>query len=184
MTVRFIRSLEFRPIRRNRISLGFVAWSPANTTTLAPATFTNTRLTRLGLKIIAACQTVRSRIARLARRSLTPSAGSGRAIGSGPCEVLPDHMDRWSRNQRLYETLKGMGLFVSPIPDARDMSRIDYIYVSVDAPSALLREQATETAEAAQDSVVAPVEGSQIGNVVTAAHPFGGGKVIEFPSKF
>ena len=31
-------------------------------------------------------------------------------------EVLPEHMDRWSRNQRLYETLRGMGLYVSRRP--------------------------------------------------------------------
>jgi hypothetical protein len=45
-------------------------------------------------------------------------------------------MDRWSRNQRLYETLKGMGLFVSPVPEEDDPTKIRYLIVSADLPVA------------------------------------------------
>ncbi len=46
--------------------------------------------------------------------------------------VLPEHMDRWSRNQRLYETLKGMGLFVIPIPEPDDPTKIKEMIVAAD----------------------------------------------------
>lgn len=43
-------------------------------------------------------------------------------------------MDVASRNQRLRETLEGMGLFVLPIYSESEPSRIDYMHVSVDLP--------------------------------------------------
>jgi hypothetical protein len=49
---------------------------------------------------------------------------------------LLEHMDRWSRNQRLYETLKGMGLFVSPVPEEDDPTKIRYLIVSAGLPTA------------------------------------------------
>jgi len=49
--------------------------------------------------------------------------------------VVPDYMDRWSRNLRLYETLRGMGLFVSPIPETDDPTKIRYMIVSAELPS-------------------------------------------------
>ena len=49
-------------------------------------------------------------------------------------EVLPEHMDRWSRNRRLYETLNGMGLYVSPIPESNDPTRIKEMVVAADLP--------------------------------------------------
>jgi hypothetical protein len=48
--------------------------------------------------------------------------------------VLPDHMDRWTRNQRLYETLKGVGLCVNPIPEQNDPTKIREMIVSADLP--------------------------------------------------
>jgi hypothetical protein len=48
--------------------------------------------------------------------------------------LLSEQMDRWSRNERLYETLKGMGLFVSPIPEPDDPTKIRYMIVSADLP--------------------------------------------------
>lgn len=45
------------------------------------------------------------------------------------------HMDIASRNQRLRETLEGMGLFVLPIFCESDPCRIDYMQVSVDLPT-------------------------------------------------
>ena len=50
--------------------------------------------------------------------------------------VLPEHMDRWTRNQRLYETLKGMGLFVSPITEPGGPTKIRQMIVSADLPTA------------------------------------------------
>jgi hypothetical protein len=49
-------------------------------------------------------------------------------------ETLPGSMDRWARNQRLYETLKGLGLFVDAIPEPGDPARIRQMIVSVDPP--------------------------------------------------
>jgi hypothetical protein len=45
-----------------------------------------------------------------------------------------DQMDRWSRNQRLYETLRSIGLFVSPVPEEDDPTKIRYLIVSADLP--------------------------------------------------
>src|SRR5258706_4907845 len=50
--------------------------------------------------------------------------------------VLPDHMDRWTHNRRLYETLKRMGLYVSSIPEPDDPTRINSMVVSADLPFA------------------------------------------------
>jgi len=47
-------------------------------------------------------------------------------------EILPDHMDRWPRNQRLYETLKGMGLYVSPILEPGDPTKIRELMVAAE----------------------------------------------------
>ena len=44
-------------------------------------------------------------------------------------------MDRWSRNRRLYETLKGMGVFVTPIPEPDDPTKIREMIVSADLPT-------------------------------------------------
>ena len=59
----------------------------------------------------------------------------------------PEHMDQWSRNERLYETLKGMGLYVVPIPVEGNPDRIDHLHVSAALPayvSKLGRQQAAE----------------------------------------
>ena len=95
--------------------------------------------------------------------------------------IPPEHMDRWARNQRLYETLKGMGLFVSPIFDRGDATRIDHILVSVGPP---LETATTETAERPETGIVTPVERTEVGNIIGPAHPLGGGKVIKFPTVF
>ena len=50
-------------------------------------------------------------------------APAAQSAASAPA-AAHDYMDRWSRNLRLYETLKGMGLFVSPIPETDDPSKI------------------------------------------------------------
>jgi hypothetical protein len=86
-------------------------------------------------------------------------------------------MDRWSRNRRLYETLKGMGLYVSPIFADGDCELIDALCVSVD----LAAEKAAKSALIAQRDVIAPVQGAEIGNVVAPAQRSGDGVVVKFP---
>lgn len=48
--------------------------------------------------------------------------------------IAPEHMDRWTRNQRLYESLKGMGLYVTPIFDENDPEKINSMVVAADLP--------------------------------------------------
>lgn len=82
--------------------------------------------------------------------------------------LAPEHMDRWTRNQRLYETLKGMGLFVVPIPEADDPSKISQLLVSADLPPDVTR-------------IGVPMERPQVGQVI--ASPVGeGDNVIHFPT--
>ncbi len=81
--------------------------------------------------------------------------------------LLPEHMDVWTRNERLYETLKGMGLFVSPIPDVDDPDRIAAIWVS----AGLLPQQATEDATAR--SVPLAMKRSQICEAIQTAKSAG-----------
>lgn len=89
--------------------------------------------------------------------------------------VIPEHMDRWSRNQRLYETLKGMGLFVIPIPDAQNPTKIDRIVVAADLPR---NEGCEDTAEA---SVPRAVERPLVGVDIEAAK-CSGSNVVDFPA--
>ena len=87
--------------------------------------------------------------------------------------LVPEHMDSGSRNQRLYETLKGMGLFVVPIPDANDPSRIAQIMVSAELPPP--GEQTTET------GVHRALQGTKVGDVVDPSKGRGM-NVVDFPS--
>lgn len=90
-------------------------------------------------------------------------------------DVVPEHMDRWSRNRRLYETLKGMGLYVSPIPEADDPTRIKEMIVAADLPI----QQAAE--QSAQPSVVLAVQGPEVADVVGTAEGRGV-NVVNFPA--
>jgi len=90
----------------------------------------------------------------------------------------PDHMDRWTRNRRLYKTLKGMGLYVSPIFADKDCELIDALYVAVD----LAAEKAAKTAVVTERAIHAPVERAEIGDVIRSALGLGDGVVVEFPS--
>lgn len=90
-------------------------------------------------------------------------------------EVFPDHMDRWSRNLRLYETLKGMGLYVSPIPEPSDPTKIKEMIVSVNLPIQQSAEQST------QGGVVGTVQRSEVRDVIRAAES-SGANVINFPT--
>ena len=93
---------------------------------------------------------------------------------SGP--VLPEHMDRWSRNQRLYETLKGMGLFVSPIPEPGDPTKIREMIVSADLPLA------HEPAEDATEAGIVPVVKRPVVTDVVDTTEGGRGNVVNFPT--
>jgi hypothetical protein len=87
--------------------------------------------------------------------------------------LVPEHMDSGSRNERLYETLKGMGLCVVPIPDANDPSRIAQIMVSAELPPP--GEQTTET------GVHRAMQGTKVRKVVDSAERRGM-NVVDFPS--
>lgn len=89
--------------------------------------------------------------------------------------LLPEHMDVWTRNERLYETLKGMGLFVSPIPDVDDPDRIAAVWVS----AGLLPQQCTQ--KPAAQGVALAMEGAQVAENVQAANG-GGNNVILLPT--
>jgi len=88
------------------------------------------------------------------------------------------HMDVASRNQRLRETLEGMGLFVLPIYCESDPQRIDYMQVSAELPSRV-KDGAQHSASG---PVPAPVTRSEVAEVVGAADT-SGGSVVNFPSK-
>ena len=49
-------------------------------------------------------------------------------------ELIPDSVSIEARNKRLYETLKGMGLYVTAVPRKDYTNVIDYILVSAVAP--------------------------------------------------
>lgn len=84
---------------------------------------------------------------------------------------LPEHMNRETRTERLYEFLKNMGLFVSPIFVDGE---IDSLHVAVDLP----RYPAQGTTEA---GVVAPVEGAKVGEEIEASEDRGE-SVVDFPT--
>ena len=82
--------------------------------------------------------------------------------------ICPEHMDVGTRNRRLYETLKGMGLYVDPIPDKSDPTRIAYMVVSSGLPFA------AETLQSAAEnptiaSIAAAMQGAKVGDVVGPA---------------
>jgi hypothetical protein len=68
-------------------------------------------------------------------------------------DIRPEQIDRWSRNQHLYEALKGMGLCVTAIPEPDDPSRIRQILVSADRPFAYeAAERQAKVAEVVRDA--------------------------------
>ncbi len=58
-------------------------------------------------------------------------------------EPEPEHLDYWSRNRRLYETLLGFGLWVEPVfvSDSPIAGDINYLRVSVGQPIAAESEE-------------------------------------------
>ena len=53
--------------------------------------------------------------------------------------ILPEHMTVWDRNQRLYETLKGMGLHTEVVLCRDDPTKIDQIVVAAAPPTVVLQ---------------------------------------------
>ena len=97
--------------------------------------------------------------------------------------IDPCHMDVGSRNRRLYELLKGMGLVVSPIshPDPRRKDQIDCILVSVSAPVNIVRVAGVQPTVSASD-VFSPLQGNEVEEVVGPSLG-DGDKVVLFPPK-
>lgn len=83
----------------------------------------------------------------------------------------PDHMDRTSRTYRLYEQLKGMGLYVCPIYADGE---IDSLHVAVELPLCAPEE-------AAHAGIVTPVERPQVRYPVAPTEN-GGDVVVDFPT--
>src|SRR5277367_2878059 len=50
----------------------------------------------------------------------------------------PEHMDRWTRNKRLYGYLRDLGLFVIPIYSDGECPGIEYMHVATAMPEAPL----------------------------------------------
>lgn len=83
---------------------------------------------------------------------------------------LPQHMDIWSRNERLYETLINMGLVCSPIFADGSDSKIEAIHVSTGLP----------TEHAAQSGVGLPVKRAKVAEMVATAKS-SSDNVVNFP---
>ena len=85
---------------------------------------------------------------------------------------LPEHMNRWLRNERLYEYLKGMGLVVSVKTLDDDPDKIDYICVSADIPEGSLsamKERAASDLKLKNlpsTGVGGPLEGPEVDEII------------------
>ena len=90
--------------------------------------------------------------------------------------ILPEHMTVWDRNQRLYETLKGMGLHTEVVLCRDDPTKIDQIVVAAAPPTEVL--QVAENSAPA--GIGAPVQGPEITDSVRPAKR-GGDNVVDFP---
>ena len=88
-------------------------------------------------------------------------------------DVMPDHMTIALRNKRLHKTLKGMGLFVIPVPRADSPDEINYINVSCQIPGG--------TRELVAPDVDFPLQRTKVGKVVRPP-VLDGSNVINFPT--
>ncbi|MEM7621292.1 MAG: hypothetical protein AAF228_12700 [Pseudomonadota bacterium] len=85
------------------------------------------------------------------------------------------HMNKWIRNKRLYETLLGMGLYVVPVPEEDDATKINHLIVASTLPWG---EQASELSS--QGSIVPPMEGTPVTETVNTTESLGD-NVIRMP---
>ncbi len=88
----------------------------------------------------------------------------------------PQHMDKYTRNERLYNFLLQMGHVVSPIFAEGSTDKIEALHVSAELP---VEQRAEQTSVA---GVRKAVQGAKVANMVTATESLGDGKVILFPS--
>ena len=99
--------------------------------------------------------------------------------------LQPEHMQPWTRNQRLYETLKGMGLFVTPVPFKDAPDKINWIQVSAQMPADDLADLLDRLRPSDQEGLVprgigSPMQGAKVADVV-APSPADGENVVDFP---
>ena len=87
-------------------------------------------------------------------------------------EIEPDHMTVAIRNKRLYDTLKGMGLFVTPVPREDFPNEIDHIVVSCHMPGG--------SRELVAPNVCLPLQGPKVGEGI-APSGSDGNNVVDFP---
>lgn len=87
------------------------------------------------------------------------------------------HMDVASRNQRLRETLEGMGLFVQPVASTNS-DTIDYLIVATALPTFV--QQGAKNA--ASGAVTAPMTRTEIVGALGAADATRD-VVVDFPTK-
>ncbi len=74
-------------------------------------------------------------------------------------DLPPEHMDTWTRNERLYRHLLGLGLVAVPIFSDGDRTRIDHILVSVAIP---MLHSSFESGESGEPRQGAPGAGQAI----------------------
>lgn len=82
-------------------------------------------------------------------------------------EHLPLHMDKWSRNERLYKHLLDMGTVCTPVFADEGNTLIEALYVSAEGPLV-------------PPHIDTPVKRSQIGESVTPSRGTGD-NVVDFP---
>lgn len=90
----------------------------------------------------------------------------------------PEHMDKWTRNERVYRFLLGLGLVVTPIFEDHDHTRIKCLVVAAALDHADPVESISE--QASQLGIIAPVEGPEIGEGVGSIER-GRENVVDFP---
>ena len=93
-------------------------------------------------------------------------------------------MDRWSRNERLYRHLLSLGLFVDPLFNDAEKTKIDCLLVSTAARETQIDIVEKVTEAPAMGSVVPPMKGPEIVDLVATAKARGDGVVIELPPVF
>ena len=88
------------------------------------------------------------------------------------------HMDIGSRNQRLRETLEGMGLFVVPVYSQSDPTQIDWLQVSAGLPGEIAEKTTDVSAGAA---IASPIPSPNISDNIETADS-SRNRVIDFPT--
>lgn len=88
----------------------------------------------------------------------------------------PLHMDKYSRNARLYEFLTQMGHVVSPIFAEDSNDKIESIHVSVSLSIQDITQCTPKT------SITPVMQRSKVGDIIGSSENFSSGVVIKFPT--